>query len=193
MVAAAEVARLPAVWLPQPGPLPGWTVRAVCGIAVASWRGIPCWSPRVLEYLSSRLPRWRLVSWEYAGAQPRHTIVIGRAPGRRRSCRWCYLHRCEPVHRLSHRRSFILRQLAEFADRYRPRSPWTLAGPGQRCAVHRPPPGTALALGPQAASRRARQQVNPQFAGLARWHPQVSAHNQRAALTTGLRTRRHPG
>jgi hypothetical protein len=132
-------------------------------------------------------PGWRLISWEYAGAQPAQTIVIGRAPGRRRSCCWCCLHRCGPVHRLSHRRPFILRQLAEFPDRYRPRNPWHLAGPGQRRAVHRPWPGTAVALGPQAASRRAGQQVNPRSAGLARRHPRVPAHNQPAAFATGSR------
>jgi hypothetical protein len=122
-------------------------------------------APCADEYLSSGAPGRRLVSREHAGARPAHTIVIGRAPGRRRSCRWCYLHRCGLVHRLSHRRPFIVRQLAEFADRYRPRSPWRLAGPGQRCAVHRPWPGTASALGPQAASRRAGQQVSPRPLG----------------------------
>jgi hypothetical protein len=120
-------------------------------------------APCADEHLSSGAPGRRLVLWEHAGGQPAHTIVIGRAPGRRRSCRWCYLHRCGLVHRLSHRRPFIVRQLAEFADRYRPRSPWRLASPGQRCAIHRPWPGTASALGPQAASRRAGQQVNPRF------------------------------
>jgi hypothetical protein len=144
-------------------------------------------APCADENLSSGVPGRRLVSWEHAAAQPAPTIVIGHAPGRRRSCCWCCLHRCGPIHRFSHRRPFIVRQLAEFADSYRPRSPWRLASPGQRCAVHRPWPGTASALGPQAASRRAGQQVNPQVADLARRHPQVPAHNQRAALATGSR------
>jgi len=42
-------------------------------------------------------------------------------------------------------------------------------------------------------SRRARQEVNLRFAGLARLHPRVLAHNQRAALATGLKTHRHRG
>ena len=109
--------------------------------------------------LSSAATAQWLVSWEYANGCPAHQMVADRAPGR-----WCgrhrrHLYRGGAVDRLSHRPPFILRQLAEFAGRHRPRVPWPLAGPAQCRAVHRAWPGTALALAPQAASRSPRRQI----------------------------------
>jgi len=115
--------------------------------------------PCAEDLLSSGVTAQRLVSWEYANACPAHRMVADRAPGRRCGHPRRHLHRGGAVDRLSHRRPFIRRQLAEFADRHRPRVPRLLVGPAQCCAIHRPWSGTALALAPQAASPSPRRQI----------------------------------